>query len=67
MKDKEYFESAIKKMEDALSLLGEAHTLLAKTSISIDEYQPVSGKLTKSKLELFEVYHEIKDLLKQQS
>jgi len=67
MENKELFKSALNKMEEAMLLLGESHNLLAKTSLSPKEYRPVSGKFAKVKVDLFNVYHEIKDIAKQES
>jgi hypothetical protein len=43
----------IEKLSGIMSKLGEAHNMLAKTSLSKEEYQPISGLLAKAKVELF--------------
>lgn len=46
-------EKEIRNLEDILLRFGEAHNMLAKTSLSKEEYQPISGLLAKAKVELF--------------
>lgn len=55
-------EKEIKNMEDILLHFNEAHNMLAKTSLSKEEYQPISGLLAKAKVELFNFYNEHKAL-----
>jgi hypothetical protein len=43
----------IEKLSGIMSKFGEAHNMLAKTSLSKEEYQPISGLLAKAKVELF--------------
>lgn len=42
---------------------GKAHNLLAKTSLSKKEYQPISSLMTTAKVELFNFYIKIKETL----
>lgn len=48
------------KLSGIMSKLGEAHNMLAKTSLSKEEYQQISGLLAKAKDELFNFYNEHK-------
>ncbi len=48
------------KLEDCMSKFGEAHNLLAKTDLHMDKYKPISVLLSKAKVELFNVYNELK-------
>ncbi len=51
----------IVKLEDCMSKFGEAHNLLAKTDLHMDKYKPISALLSKAKIELFNVYNELKN------
>ena len=50
-------QQQIEKLEEIMLGFGEAHNLLAKTSLSKEEYQPISGLLAKAKVELFNFYN----------
>lgn len=56
-------EKEIEKLSGIMSKLGEAHNMLAKTSLSKEEYQPISGLLASAKVELFNFYNEHKAAL----
>ena len=50
----------IKKLESIMLTFGDAHTMLAKTSLSKEEYQPISSLLAIANVELFNYYSELK-------
>ena len=50
-------EKEIRNLEDILLRFGEAHNMLAKTSLSKEEYQPISTLLASAKVELFKFYN----------
>lgn len=50
----------IEKLSGIMSKLGEAHNMLAKTSLSKEEYQPISTLLASAKVELIKFYKERK-------
>lgn len=49
------------RFEECMSQLGEAHNMLAKTSLSKKEYNPISGLLSKAKVGLFKIYYDFKN------
>lgn len=49
------------RFEECMQQLGEAHNMLAKTSLSKKEYEPISGLLAKAKVELFKIYYDFKN------
>ncbi len=53
--------SIVRRLEDIMSQFGEAHNMLAKTSLSKDEYQPISSLLATAKIGLFNIYNELKN------
>lgn len=54
-------QTVVCRFEDAMSKLGEAHNLLAKTKLPTEEYQPISSLMATAKVELFNIYNEIKN------
>ena len=50
----------VKGIESCMHKFGDAHTMLAKTSLSEDEYNPISHLLADAKVELFKIYNQIK-------
>jgi len=50
----------IEILESAMTDFGEAHNLLAKSTLPREEYNPISGLLAKAKVELFKVYRSLK-------
>lgn len=52
--------SPIEKLESIMSKFGEAHSMLARTKLSKEEYQPISSLLATAKVELFNYYYELK-------
>jgi hypothetical protein len=55
------------RIEYIMPELGEVHNMLARTSLSKSEYQPISTKLAEVKVELFKLYQELKDATKPRS
>lgn len=55
-------EEQIEKLKDIMSKFGEAHNMLAKTSLPKIEYQPISTLLASAKIELFNFYQERKTI-----
>ncbi len=55
------------RVEYIMPELGEVHNMLARTSLSKEEYQPISTKLAEVKLELFKMYQELKEATKRVS
>jgi len=53
--------SFIHRLEDVMSQLGEVHNMLARTPLSKDSYQPISSKFAIAKVELFNIYNELKN------
>ena len=56
-------ECQINKLNSIMSKFGEAHNMLARTSLSKKEYQPISSLLATAKVELFNFYLEIKETI----
>ena len=50
----------VKGIESCMHKFGDAHTMLAKTCLSEDEYNPISHLLADAKVELFKIYNQIK-------
>jgi len=42
-----------KKFESAMMQLGDAHTMLARTTMASKDYDPISGLMAKAKVTLF--------------
>lgn len=55
------------RVEYIMPELGEVHNMLARTSLSKEEYQPISTKLAEVKIELFKLYQELKEATKRVS
>jgi hypothetical protein len=55
------------RIEYIMPELGEVHNMIARTSLSKSEYQPISTKLSEIKVELFKLYQELKDAAKPKS
>jgi hypothetical protein len=51
----------IEDYRKALHQLGEAHTLLARTKLLPEEYNPISGLLAEAKITLFKFQNPIQD------
>jgi len=44
-----------------MSKFGEVHNMLARTNLSKEDYQPISSLLATAKVELFNIYYELKN------
>lgn len=53
--------NVIHRLEDVMLQLGEVHNMLARTPLSKDFYQPISSKFAIAKVELFNIYNELKN------
>ena len=60
-------EQEIEKLSGIMSMFGEAHNMLAKTSLPKEEYQPISTLLASAKVELFNFYKEHKAALQKKA
>lgn len=49
-----------KKFEKAMQNLGYIHQLIAASTLKTDIYQPISTLLSETKVDLFNLYHELK-------
>ena len=47
-------------LQEILLTFGEAHDLVAKSTLPKEEYNPISALLAKGKVDLFEFYNRIK-------
>lgn len=53
----------VRRLEDVMSKFGEAHNMMAGTKLSKEEYQPISSLMATAKVELFNIYYELKNQL----
>lgn len=53
-------KSDLDLLQEILLTFGEAHDLIAKSSLPKEEYNPISGLLAKGKMDLFEFYNRVK-------
>lgn len=51
----------VRRLESVMSKFGEAHNMLARTKLSKEDYQPISSLLATAKIELFNIYYELKN------
>ena len=51
----------VRRLESCMSKFGEAHNMLARTKLSKEDYQPISTLLASAKVELFNIYYELKN------
>jgi hypothetical protein len=51
----------VPRLENVMATFGEAHNLLAKSTLPDKEYMPISNLLAAAKIELFNIYWEIKN------
>ena len=55
--------NVVRRLEDVMSKFGEAHNMMARTKLSKEEYQPISSLMATAKVELFNIYYELKNEL----
>lgn len=55
--------NVVRRLEDIMSKFGEAHNMMARTKLSTEEYQPISSLMATAKVELFNIYYELKNQL----
>lgn len=55
--------NVVRRLEDIISKFGEAHNMMARTKLSTEEYQPISSLMATGKVELFNIYYELKNQL----
>lgn len=55
--------NVVGRLEDIMSKFGEAHNMMARTKLSTEEYQPISSLMATAKVELFNIYYELKNQL----
>ena len=55
--------NVVRRLEDIMSKFGEAHNMMARTKLSTEEYQPISSLMATAKVELFNIYYELKNKL----
>jgi hypothetical protein len=53
--------NVVRRLESCMSKFGEAHNMLARTKLSKEDYQPISTLLASAKVELFNIYYELKN------
>ena len=53
--------NVVRRLEDIMSKFGEVHNMLARTNLSKEDYQPISSLLATAKVELFNIYYELKN------
>ncbi len=51
----------VRRLESVMSKFGEAHNMMARTKLSKEDYQPISSLMSKAKVELFNIYYELKN------
>lgn len=51
----------VRRLESVMSKFGEAHNMMARTKLSKEDYQPISSLMAKAKVELFNIYYELKN------
>lgn len=60
-------EQQKERFEVVMAKLGKAHDLMAKSSLSQKEYDPIIELMAKAKVELFNLYNELKNEITEQS
>lgn len=55
--------NVVRRLEDVMSKFGEAHNMMARTKLPKEEYQPISSLMATAKVELFNIYYELKNQL----
>lgn len=55
--------NVVRRLEDVMFKFGEAHNMMARTKLSKEEYQPISSLMATAKVELFNIYCELKNEL----
>lgn len=53
--------NVMRRLEDVMLQLGEVHNMLARTPLSKEHYNPISAKFAIAKVELFNIYNELKN------
>ncbi len=49
------------RLSDVMQKLGEVHNMLARTTLSKEEYNPISNLFAVAKVELFNIYYDLKN------
>lgn len=53
--------SVVCRLSDVMLKLGEVHNMLARTTLSKEEYSPISNLFAVAKVELFNIYYDLKN------
>lgn len=53
--------SVVCRLSDVMLKLGEVHNMLARTTLSKEEYNPISNLFAVAKVELFNIYYDLKN------